>query len=57
MNSELRRSRWRETEFMFRELRSAILPPHSLSKLFHQWKEIVVQLAEPPRRRPRYSYS
>ncbi len=41
---------------MFREVRSALLPPHSLVELFPQWREIVDQLSEPPRRRARYSY-
>ncbi len=56
MNSAARRSRWRETEFMLREIRSAILTPQPFAKLFRQWPEIVVQLAEPSRRRPRFSY-
>jgi|GraSoi_2013_80cm_1033760.scaffolds.fasta_scaffold13397_2 hypothetical protein len=57
MNSNLRRSRWRETGFMLRELRHAILPPHHLTNIFRDWKTIVAQLAEPRRRRRRYAYS
>ena len=56
MNSALRRSRWRETGFMLRELRHALLPPQHLTNIFHDWKTIVAQLAEPPRRRRRYAY-
>jgi hypothetical protein len=56
MNSALRRSRWRETEFMLREIRSAILPPWPWTALLRKWPEIVAQLAESPRRRQRYSY-
>jgi len=53
MNSNLRRSRWRETSFLLRELRHAILPPHSL----RNWGAIVAQLAEPKRSRHRYAYT
>lgn len=56
MNSKLRRSRWRETAFLLRELRHAILPPHHLTNIFRDWKTIVAQLAEPRRRRRRYIY-
>ncbi len=53
----LRRSRWRETEFMFRELCMAILPLPSLASTFCDWEDIVEHLAEPPRRRSRYTFS
>jgi hypothetical protein len=56
MSSNLRRSRWRETGFMLREVRHALLPSHHLTSVFRDWKNIVAQLAEPERRRPRYSY-
>ena len=56
MNSNLRRSRWRETGFRLRELRHAILPSHRLTNIFHDWKTIVAKLAEPQRRRRRYTY-
>jgi hypothetical protein len=53
----LRRSRGRETEFMFREICMAILPLHSLASTFCDWEDIVERLAEPPRKRSRYSFS
>ena len=57
MDRTLRRSRWRETEFMLREVRLAIAPLHTLSTILREWDTIVPRLAEPPRRRRRYSYS
>ena len=56
MNSNLRRSRWRETGFRLRELRHAILPSHRLTNIFRDWETIVAKLAEPQRRRRRYTY-
>jgi len=41
---------------MFREICTAILPPHRLSETFGDWAEIVERLAEPPRKRPRYDF-
>lgn len=41
---------------MLRELRHALLPPQHLTNIFHDWKTIVAQLAEPPRRSRRYAY-
>lgn len=41
---------------MFHEVCMAISPPHSLSATFSDWAEIVERLAEPPRKRSRYSY-
>ncbi len=57
MDRTLRRSRWRETEFMLREVCLAIAPLHTLSTILREWDTIVPRLAEPPRRRRRYSYS
>ena len=57
MDRTLRRSRWRETEFMLREVRQAISPPHPLAATLQGWAEIARQLAEPRRRRRRYPYS
>ena len=39
---------------MFHEICMAILPDHSLAETFRDWDEIIVQLAEPSRKRPRY---
>jgi hypothetical protein len=39
---------------MFHEICMAILPPHSLAETFRDWDEIIVRLAEPSRKRPRY---
>lgn len=52
----VRRSRWREIEFMYHEVCMAILPPHTLAKTFCDWDEIAEQLAEPNRKRPRYVF-
>lgn len=41
---------------MLRELRQAILPPHSLTNVFRDWSETVAQLAEPSRQRQRWLY-
>lgn len=57
MNSNLRRSRWRETSFLLREVRHAILPPRHLTHVFRQWGSIVAQLAEPRRQRQRHAFS
>jgi hypothetical protein len=32
------------------------LPFHSLASTFRDWDDIVEHLAEPPRKRPRYSF-
>ena len=47
MDRRLRRSRWRETEFMLREMCSAISPPHRLATTLRDWEQIVFRLAEP----------
>ena len=52
----MRRSRWREIEFMYHEICMAILPPHSLAETLRDWDEIAEQLAEPNRKRPRYAF-
>ena len=52
----VRRSRWRETEFMYHEVCKAILPPHRLVETLRDWSEISERLAEPSRRRIRYAY-
>jgi len=41
---------------MFREFCLAILPLHSLSSTFSDGDDIVERLAEPPRKRARYSF-
>jgi len=56
MDRTVRRSRWREIEFMYHELCMAILPPHSLNDTFRDWDEISERLAEPSRKRPRYAF-
>jgi len=57
MDRTLRRSRWRETEFMLREVCSVISPPHRLSATLRDWAQIAPRLAEPPRRRRRFMHS
>ena len=52
----VRRSRWRELEFMYHEICLAILPTHSLAETLRDWDEIAEQLAEPRRKRSRYAY-
>lgn len=49
-----RRSRWRETLFLFHELVAALLPTLGLAKTLERWPEIVSVLADPPRRRRRF---
>ena len=55
MDRTLRRSRWRETEFMLHE-GLAIAPPHNLSTTLREWEQIIPKLAEPARIRRRYHY-
>jgi hypothetical protein len=50
-----RRSRWREVEYMFREISAAILPANGLVKTLSNWPEIAKRLAESRRRRKRFS--
>jgi len=52
----MRRSRWKEIEFMYHEVCRAILPSHSLVETLRDWDEISERLAEPSRRRIRYAY-
>ncbi len=54
---QARRSRWREIEFMYRQVGAALLVPQSLARALGQWKNISRALAEPPRERPRYCFS
>jgi hypothetical protein len=42
---------------MYHELCTAIQPPHNLSETFRDWQEIAEQLAEPSRKRSRYTFS
>ena len=56
MDWTVRRSRWKEVEFMYHEICMAILPQHSLAATFRDWEEIAEQLAEPNRKRTRYRY-
>ena len=56
MDRTLRRSRWRETEFMLHEVCLAIAPPHNLSTTLREWEQIIPKLAEPARIRRRYHY-
>ena len=41
---------------MYHEVCMAILPPHSLAETFRDWDEIAEHLAEPNRKRSRYSF-
>jgi len=51
--SRERRSRWRETEFMYHEICAVLLPPVSLTRTLSQWNDIVRLLSESKRSRPR----
>jgi hypothetical protein len=51
-----RRSRWREIEFLYRQVGTALLLPQSLAAVLRQWKPISRALAEPPRIRHRYTF-
>jgi len=46
---QARRSRWREVEFMYRQVGAALLLPQSLATVLRQWRAITRGLAEPPR--------
>ena len=52
-NWEERRSRWRETEYMLREVRAAILPTEGVGSTLERWPEIARGLAESQRQRGR----
>ena len=52
----MRRSRWREIEFIYHEICMAILPSHGLAEILRDWHEIAEQLAEPSRKRTRYAF-
>ena len=45
------RSRWRETSFMFNQLRSAIWPHLPLADCLKDWAHITQELSETPRKR------
>ncbi len=49
-----RRSRWREIEFMYREVCATVLPSHGIAHTLRHWKDIAKALAEPPRNRGRH---
>ena len=49
----LRRSRWREVRFLYRELVIAIVPPLGLASIMKRWKDITRNLADSPRKRTR----
>ena len=57
MSWQLRRSRWREIRFLYRELVAAIVPPLGLKKVMQRWKDITRKLADSPRKRTRQSLS
>lgn len=50
-----RRSRWREMEYMFREVCAAILPANGLARTLSNWPKIAKRLAESKRSRKRSS--
>ncbi len=54
MNWTDRRSRWRESEYMLREIHAAILPTEGLANTLGHWQEIARQLAESKRKRKRH---
>ena len=56
MDWNLRRSRWRETEFMLREVNLALAPRQSLATVFRDWDDTARKLSESPRKRSRYIY-
>lgn len=47
------RSRWREDAFIYRQVQRAIMPTYGLAQAIRDWHEIVRDLADTPRRRPR----
>ena len=42
---------------MYHQVAAALLLPQSLGAVLHQWKAISHVLAEPPRKRCRYSFA
>jgi hypothetical protein len=52
-----RRSRWREVEFIYRQLRAGLLLPHSLATVLRRWHSISRLLADTLRKRKRHSTS
>ena len=57
MSWQLRRSRWREVRFLYRELVAAIVPPLGLARVMERWKDIAHDLADSTRKRKRQSLS
>jgi hypothetical protein len=51
----VRRSRWREVHFLYRELVAAIVPPLGLARVIQRWNDIARHLADSPRKRRRQS--
>ncbi|SPF35660.1 hypothetical protein SBA1_1410002 [Candidatus Sulfotelmatobacter kueseliae] len=49
-----RRSRWREVEFMYRQVRMALMLPRSLATVLRRWHAISRLRADTPRTRSRY---
>jgi hypothetical protein len=52
-----RRSRWRESLCMLRELAAALLPCPGLQRTLQHWPDVVQHLADRPRRRKRRQLS
>jgi len=48
-----RRSRWRESLYMLRELIAAVLPRCGLAHALENWSRIATGLADRPRKRKR----
>jgi hypothetical protein len=56
MTCQSRRSRWREQNYLFRELVSVLIPPQGLQAVVDTWPTCRRKLAEDPRRRKRSTY-
>ena len=54
--SKYRRSRWKEVEFMHREICAVILPRPNLKQTLRDWHEIAKGLAESKRKRVRFRF-
>jgi len=55
--SKERRSRWRETEFMYHEICAVLLPPVSLTGTLVHWNDIARLLSDSKRNRVRQTTS
>jgi hypothetical protein len=53
MTCQSRRSRWREQNYLFRELVSVLIPPQGLQSVIDTWPTCRRKLAEGPRCRKR----